>query len=50
MIPEDEFYDAVDATLDKLEKEEEKVSAVIDYNLEHLYGFLFEIMFKFMIA
>jgi collagen type IV alpha-3-binding protein len=27
MITEDEFYDAVDATLDKLEKEEEKVSA-----------------------
>lgn len=26
MITEDEFYDAVDATLDKLEKEEEKVS------------------------
>lgn len=25
LIPEDEFYDAVDATLDKLEKEEEKV-------------------------
>lgn len=25
MITEDEFYDAVDATLDKLEKEEEKV-------------------------
>ena len=24
MITEDEFYDAVDATLDKLEKEEEK--------------------------
>ncbi|KAK0060128.1 collagen type IV alpha-3-binding protein [Biomphalaria pfeifferi] len=25
LIPEDEFYDAVDATLDKLEKEEEKL-------------------------
>ena len=28
MITEDEFYDAVDATLDKLEKEEEKVRKV----------------------
>ena len=25
MITEDEFYDAVDATLDKMEREEEKV-------------------------
>ena len=25
MISEDEFFDAVDATLDKLEKEEDKV-------------------------
>lgn len=29
MIPEDEFYDAVDATLDKLEKEDEKVCTVM---------------------
>ena len=29
LITEDEFYDAVDATLDKLEKEEEKVIVLI---------------------
>ena len=32
MITEDEFYDAVDATLDKLEKEEEKVISLFQFS------------------
>uniref|UniRef100_A0A0B6ZVZ5 Ceramide transfer protein n=1 Tax=Arion vulgaris TaxID=1028688 RepID=A0A0B6ZVZ5_9EUPU len=35
MIPEDEFYDAVDATLDKLEKEEEKKRIVESSSRPH---------------
>ncbi|KAK7492548.1 hypothetical protein BaRGS_00016214 [Batillaria attramentaria] len=36
MITEDEFYDAVDATLDKLEKEEEKINEITTSHLRRL--------------
>ena len=32
MLPEEEFFDAVDATLDKLDKEEEKVCWMLQCN------------------
>ena len=40
MITEDEFYDAVDATLDKLEKEEEKVCITLLLHAEYLIHYI----------
>jgi len=31
MLPEEEFFDAVDATLDKFDKEEEKVCQMMPF-------------------
>jgi len=36
MLHEEEFFDAIDATLDKWDKEEETVSIVYDQILSHL--------------
>jgi len=36
MLHEEEFFDAIDATLDKWDKEEETVSIVCDQILSHL--------------
>ena len=38
MITEDEFFDAVDATLDKMEKEEEKVRGIMGNRVQMQYA------------